>query len=102
MFYHCKVHSRRVLNPIYDWTTEEVWEFIKEYNIPYCELYDKGYKRLGCVGCPMGNAKEELEKYPKFKQAYIRAFQRMVENLDDMDGKTWTDGEAVYKWWLKL
>lgn len=102
MFYHCKVHSRRVLNPIYDWTTEEVWEFIKEYNVPYCELYDKGYTRLGCIGCPMSthNA-EELEKYPKFKQAYIRAFQRIVDNMDGIRNETWTDGEAVYKWWLQ-
>lgn len=103
MFYHCKVHSRRVLNPIYDWTTEEVWEFIKEYNVPYCKLYDKGYTRLGCVGCPMSthNA-EELEKYPKFKQAYIRAFQRIVDNMDGIRNETWTDGEAVYKWWLQI
>lgn len=102
MFYHCKVHSRRVLNPIYDWTTEEVWEFIKEYNVPYCELYDKGYTRLGCIGCPMSTKNaEELEKYPKFKQAYIRAFQRMVDNMDGIRNKTWTDGEGVYKWWLQ-
>ena len=102
MFYHCKVHSRRILNPIYDWTTEEVWEFIKEYNVPYCELYDKGCTRLGCVGCQMSthNA-EELEKYPKFKQAYIRAFQRMVDNMYGIRNETWTDGEAVYKWWLQ-
>lgn len=102
MFYHCKVHSRRVLNPIYDWDTEEVWEFIKEYNVPYCELYDKGYTRLGCIGCPMSTKNaEELEKYPKFKQAYIRAFQRMVDNMDGIRNETWTDGEAVYKWWLQ-
>lgn len=102
MFYHCKVHSRRILNPIYDWTTEEVWEFIKEYNVPYCELYDKGYTRLGCIGCPISthNA-EELEKYPKFKQAYIRAFQRIVDNMDGIRNETWTDGEAVYKWWIQ-
>ena len=102
MFYHCKVHSRRTLNPIYDWTTEEVWEFIKEYNVPYCELYDKGHTRLGCIGCPMTthNA-EELEKYPKFKQAYIRAFQRIVDNMDGIRNETWTDGEAVYKWWIQ-
>lgn len=102
MFYHCKVHSRRVLNPIYDWTTEEVWEFIKEYNVPYCELYDKGFTRLGCVGCPMSTHNAEvLEKYPKFKQAYIRAFQRIVDNMDGIRNETWTDGEAVYKWWIQ-
>lgn len=103
MFYHCKVHSRRVLNPIYDWDTEEVWEFIKEYNVPYCELYDKGYARLGCIGCPMAGKHRlrEFDRYPKFKQAYIRAFQRMVDN-NNAAGKVqeWTTGEEVMEWWL--
>lgn len=70
-----------MLNPIIDWTTDEVWEFIHEYNIPYCELYDQGYKRLGCIGCPMGSVEhrlKEFEKYPKYKAAYIRAFDRMI------------------------
>lgn len=81
MFYHCQTWTRKVLNPIIDWTTEEVWEFIHEYDIPYCKLYDEGFKRLGCIGCPMaGKHREyEFERYPKFKQAYIRAFQRMID-----------------------
>ena len=44
--------------------------------------YDHGYKRLGCIGCPMGTPEhraEELERYPKYKRAYIRAFERMLE-----------------------
>ena len=59
----------------------------------------KGYKRLGCVGCPMSTHRaEELEKYPKFKQAYIRAFDRM---LKDMEDATWGTGDDVYQWWIK-
>lgn len=81
MVEQCYKHTKTVLNPIIDWSDEEVWEFIKEYDVPYCKLYDEGYKRLGCIGCPMGTVehrKEELERYPKYKQAYIRAFERMI------------------------
>ena len=81
MVEQCYKLSKTVVNPIIDWTDEDVWEFIHEYNVPYCELYDQGYKRLGCIGCPMGTVKhreEEFERYPKYKQAYIRAFDRMV------------------------
>lgn len=104
MFYICKTHARRVLNPIFDWTEDEVWEFIREYEVPYCELYDKGYKRLGCIGCQMNTRREQdLEQYPKFKQAYIRAFQRMIDNYTETGGEhklNWETGEDVYKWWI--
>lgn len=97
---HCYRTRKTLLNPIVDWTDEDVWEFIKTYNIPYCELYDKGYKRLGCIGCPMNTtAAAELERYPKYKQNYIRAFDRMLEMFEEKP-EDWTDGEAVMDWWL--
>lgn len=82
MVRYCMQSKGFILNPIIDWTTDEVWEFIHRYNIPYCELYDKGWKRLGCIGCPMATPKEKARQfriYPKFKQAYIRAFDRMIK-----------------------
>lgn len=81
---YCPTKGKHILNPIIDWTTEEVWEFIHEFDIPYCKLYDEGFKRLGCIGCPMGtikNREAEFERYPKIKQAYIRAFDRMIEDV---------------------
>lgn len=83
MVRYCMQSKGFILNPIIDWTTEEVWEFIHRYNIPYCELYDQGFKRLGCIGCPMATPKEkerEFKRYPKFKEAYIRAFDRMIQH----------------------
>lgn len=77
-----KTHTTTV-NPIIDWTEGEVWEFLKEYNIPYCSLYDEGFKRLGCIGCPMGSKEQrirELERWPKYKNLYMIAFQKMVDN----------------------
>ena len=72
-----------LVNPIIDWTDAEVWEFIKEYKVPYCCLYDEGFKRLGCIGCPMGSVKQrqyEFERYPKYKNLYMLAFQKMIDN----------------------
>ncbi|QGA55549.1 phosphoadenylyl-sulfate reductase [Sulfolobus sp. E5-1-F] len=39
------------LNPLANWTWEQVWEYIKKNNVPYNKLYDKGYKSIGCVPC---------------------------------------------------
>jgi phosphoadenosine phosphosulfate reductase len=104
----CRTYARRTLNPIFDWSTEEVWEFIRDYKIPYCKLYDEGFKRLGCIGCPMaGEHREtEFERYPKFKRAYIHAFQRMIDKREEegkliLEGENaWLDGESVFEWWM--
>lgn len=97
----CHNYARKFLNPIIDWTTEEVWEFIHTYNIPYCKLYDEGFTRLGCIGCPMGGGKgmtREFERYPKFKQAYMKAFQRMLDNYTNP--VSWNTAEDVMDWWM--
>jgi len=101
MVEQCYKQSKTVMNPIIDWTDEDVWEFIQEYNLPYCKLYDEGYKRLGCIGCPMGTVehrKAEFERYPKYEQAYIRAFERMIANYD-RGGYSWKTGEDVLEWY---
>ena len=102
MVEQCYRLTKTVINPIIDWTTEDVWEFIREYNIPYCKLYDEGYKRIGCIGCPMAsNQAEKLERYPKYKQAYINAFQRMLDGYGKYRKTEWKTGEDVYNWWIR-
>jgi phosphoadenosine phosphosulfate reductase len=39
------------LNPLADWTTEQVWEYIKKNNVPYNRLHDRGYSSIGCAPC---------------------------------------------------
>lgn len=100
---YCPTKGKHVLNPIIDWLDEDVWEFIRKYNVPYCKLYDQGHTRLGCIGCPMSKKNaEELEKYPKFKQNYLRAFEKMLIELEKL-GKTagWQTPEDVMNWWLQ-
>lgn len=100
----CYQRNKTVINSIIDWTDDEVWEFIKEFNVPYCKLYDQGHKRLGCIACPMsggGRMKKELERYPKYKNAYQRAFDKMIEARKEKGLKTeWKTGEDVMKWWI--
>lgn len=45
---------------------------------------------------------EELDRYPKYKAAYIRAFDRMVaaHGYADIPRLTWRDGLSVYRWWV--
>jgi phosphoadenosine phosphosulfate reductase len=39
------------INPIIDWTGDQVWEYIKKNKIPYNKLHDKGYASIGCAPC---------------------------------------------------
>ena len=99
----CYRTRKTTVNPIIDWSNEDVWEFIHKYSVPYCRLYDEGYKRLGCIGCPMStHAAEELERYPKYKQAYMRAFGRMLEERKQRGyDDHWKTAEDVMEWWLR-
>lgn len=98
----CYRLKKTVINPIIDWEDEDVWEFIHKHNIPYCHLYDVGYERLGCIGCPMGyRAADELEKYPKYKNIYLMAFAKMLKNFKDEPPRAnWKTPEDVMEWWL--
>ena len=90
-------------------TTVDAPEYVKEFNLKMNPLYARGYKRVGCIGCPMGGAKHQrtqFSDYPKFKENYIRAFDRMIKNRQKrglppfMQEECMNTGEMVYRWWL--
>jgi thioredoxin-dependent adenylylsulfate APS reductase len=39
------------LNPLAEWSEEEVWDYVRERDIPYHPLYDQGYTSIGCAPC---------------------------------------------------
>lgn len=96
-----------IVNPIYEWTDSDIWEYIRENKLKYNPLYDRGYKRVGCVGCPIATYKEmnkEFAEYPKIKNAYIRAFQRMIDLYDEEQKakkSNWKSGQDVFDWWTE-
>lgn len=83
MVEHCYRTQKTLLNPIVDWTDEDVWHFLNDVvNVPHCELYDEGFTRLGCIGCPLAGSKymiRDFERWPRYKDNYIRAFEHMIE-----------------------
>ena len=47
------------INPLIDWSEEEVWKYIKENNVPYNKLHDQGFPSLGCQPCTRAIEKGE-------------------------------------------
>jgi len=43
--------GRLKLNPLADWTSERVWEFVREHDVPTHALHAQGYPSIGCAPC---------------------------------------------------
>lgn len=107
-FENCRMKGERVVNPIVGWTTADVWDYVTAEHIPMNPLYRCGFCRVGCIGCPMAGKSRTMEfaMYPKIKLAYIRAFDRMLEERrrrGKMDGgMRWGEtGLDVFNWWME-
>ena len=113
----CYKRHKTTVNPIIDCGDHDVWDFIKANKIPYCSLYREGFHRLGCIGCPLATRKmRELEfrRWPKFKDAYLRAFDKMLKlriekNEKDPSRPLWRQGnfegevtaQDIFNFWME-
>lgn len=104
-------NNKSFLHPIFGWTEADVWDYIREHNLPYCELYDiPSWNRIGCVMCPLMSWQKTLrdwQRYPKFADAWYRAASRYhrrayplwVSKGNESATKLPTP-EALWWWWL--
>lgn len=102
--------GRTIIAPICYWTDEDVWRFIKENDIPYCELYDQGWDRLGCVGCPINPASQEKEfqRWPEFEAMWKEGCKRIWEISQTEKNtrgewrywKKFKRWEDMWEWWI--
>jgi phosphoadenosine phosphosulfate reductase len=98
----CSSKSKFVVSPLFQWNDTDIWDFICDRRMPYCELYDQGFDRLGCIGCPMAKRCEreaQFKRNPAFRAAYVRAFQRLLD-AGKFSNRNWTTGEQMMEWWL--
>lgn len=107
LFETCTMKGKRVSNPIIDWETNDVMDFLTGEKVKLCSLYSEGWKRVGCIGCPMAGKHRyaEFARYPTYKKAYIRAFDKMMEmrRLRGMPRGVEVDetGVDVFHWWME-
>lgn len=100
-----KEKKSEIIQPIYDWSTTEVWEYIRDRDLPYCKLYDMGYSRVGCVGCPLSGPKEmtrDFTNFPQYKAAYLNVAKKILDILH-AQGKhlrVIETPEEYLDWWI--
>jgi phosphoadenosine phosphosulfate reductase len=44
-------HGMAKFNPLADWSEQDVWQYIRDNNVPYNSLHDRGYPSIGCEPC---------------------------------------------------
>ncbi len=103
----------RILCPILYWTENDIWQFHASRNLAYCELYDEGLSRLGCIGCPFAGPKGQtrhFNRWPKYEEMWQKAFKRFwnkwhgvpKHNGDPRWFEDFGNWEGVWKWWRTL
>lgn len=102
----CRMKAKLLVNPVVDWSTREVWQYLHEHKVPMNPLYFRGFQRVGCLGCPMAGKKRwtEFRLYPTFERAYRRAFAKMLEvrRAKRPHAPTnWKTADDVFHWWME-
>ena len=89
-----------LISPIFEWTEQDVWYFLNEVvKVPHCELYDQGYKRIGCILCPMSQYKQkvkEMKDFPHVKRGWIKAIKEIRRGVF-LEGFIWWNIRADWK-----
>jgi len=84
--YGCNAYDfvRPTSTPLSFWTEEDIWSYLREFNVPYSPIYDIGYNRTGCMFCMFG---VHREKYPnRFQRMQIthpKLWNYCINNLDE-------------------
>lgn len=104
IFENCYTKSEKRLNPLAYWPDNYIWDYSHETGLEQCCLYQEGFQRLGCIGCPL--AKEaarrlEFERWPKFQAQWIRIFDKVIR-LREQEGRVneYASGQEWFEWWL--
>jgi len=95
--------NTRYVHPLIDWTTTDIWAYIRRRDLPTCCLYAEGQKRVGCVLCPMTrNVEWQMKRWPNI----TRMWRRMAEVALDAAQRRqhercdFHDAETYWRWWL--
>lgn len=105
LFEQCVPKSKTTINPIIDWSGRDVFSFAKSEKIQMNPLYECGFERVGCIGCPLaGKIRwKQFRLYPTYEQAYRRAFSKMLvaRNAAGKETSKWQTADDVFRWWME-
>lgn len=71
-------------NPLANWSSQQVWDYIRAMEVPYNELHDRGYVSIGCEPCtrPVGPGQHEREGRWWWEDATKKECGLHAQNVD--------------------
>lgn len=64
--------------PLSIWNEEDIWVYIRQYNIPIAEIYNKGAMRTGCVGCGFGAQFADDNRFRLLMATYPKLYNMIM------------------------
>jgi len=83
----CINHTSNKCMPMSIWNEQDVWDYIKKYNLEYSKIYDMGEKRTGCMFCMFGiqfdakNDENGLNRFQRMKTTHPLIHNYCMEKL---------------------
>ena len=80
--------KRMKFNPLLNWSSAQVWEYIRMFDVPYNELHDRGFVSIGCEPCtkPIGPNQHEREGRWWWESSTIKECGLHQKSADDKPG----------------
>ena len=91
------------VHPIIEWSSKDVWNYIRRYKLPYCSLYDEGYNRIGCIMCPLQGEKgmrRDAARFPAVYRRYLKSIRRVLESGEANRFWAGRTAEEIMEWWI--
>lgn len=100
----CQLRAEIRINPLAHWPDSYIWDYSRDAGLEQCGLYAEGFDRLGCIGCPKSGEcqlRQEFERWPKYRDIYIAAFDRMLAARRAKGMQTTSkSGEEWFEHWI--
>jgi 3'-phosphoadenosine 5'-phosphosulfate sulfotransferase (PAPS reductase)/FAD synthetase len=79
----CNIYDsqRPVSRPLLRWTEQDVWEYLRLHSVNYCEVYDQGWDRTGCMFCMFGIHKDKPNKFQLMKKTHPHQYDYVINKL---------------------
>lgn len=87
-------------NPLAYWTESDIWEYIKKFNVPYCEIYDMGHTRTGCYPCLFGYSQDPT-RFWNMKKTHPKLFDYCWNKLNYKEIIPLIEQAENLKWRIK-